>query len=262
MKVIREGIVTALVFIMSLTSGCGNKNTTTEADSDSIRNTAVEEVSESQIETPKSPVEIVDTCNLRIYYPNYSKIDLVCGTMPLKDNDSVILVCAAAYTLKYLEHFAHSNIVGNHVSGGRLYNGDASDAPYRGAFSFYDGKPHFAYDNWNRDFHEASSKGGCGFAQDMMIHDGGIVKHFRSKNDEDIFRALCLIDDKLAVTDAKEKISFGDFIQNLINVGASEAIYLDMGKLKHSWYRDEEGTAVDIFPNPTKSGTNWITFYK
>ena len=33
-------------------------------------------------EIKPTPVEIVDTCNLWIYYPNYSRIDLVCGEMP------------------------------------------------------------------------------------------------------------------------------------------------------------------------------------
>ena len=135
--------------------------------------------------TKHTPVEIVDTCNLRIYYPNYSRIDLVCGEMPKKSNDSVILVCAAAYTAKCLDHFDHGNIIGNHVSGGKLYNGapmnvkKGEKACYRGAFSFYDGKPHFAYDNWNGDFRMASTNGGCGFAQDMMLHKGGIGNHFR-----------------------------------------------------------------------------------
>lgn len=213
-------------------------------------------------------VNIVDTCMLHIYYPRYSKIDLVCGEMPKKDNDSVIMVCAAAYTAKCLDNFNHENIIGNHVSGGKLYKGAnnatklSGKASYRGAFSFYDRKPHFAYDDWNDDFRLASSRGGCGFAQDMMIHEGGIVNHSRKNNDEDMYRALCLINGKLAIADSKEKITFGDFITNLLNAGASEAIYLDMGGWKHSWYRDESGKVVDIHTSPTKYGTNWITFYR
>lgn len=219
--------------------------------------TEVQETSEKK----KTNVEIKDMCMLRIYYPNYSKIDLVCGEMPKKDNDSVILVCAAAYTVKCIDHFDHDNIIGNHVSGGKYYNGAPSKS-YRGGFSFYDGVPHFAYDNWNGDFRAAASKGGCAFAQDMMIHDGGIVNHSRSNNDEDFFRVLCLIDGKLAVADSKEKTHFGDFIHNQSKAGATEAIYLDIGGWKHSWYRDENGNAIDIYPNPTKYGTNWITFFK
>ena len=96
----------------------------------------------------------------------------------------------------------------------------------------------------------------------MMIHEGGMVNHSRENNDENLYRALYLINGKLAVADSKEKIPFGVFIINLLNAGTTEAIYLDMGGWKHSWYRDESGKAVDIYPSPTKYGTNWITFYR
>lgn len=34
------------------------------------------------------------------------------------------------------------------------------------------------------------------------------------------------------------------------------------GRLETFMYRDENGKAIDIYPNPNKYGTNWITFYK
>ncbi len=255
-----KSIIFPIVITLTAVS-CGQSDYTDKHSQNTDSTYITIEDQDSKIESPPN-VEIKDTCMLKIYYPNYSKIDLVCGEMPKKDNDSVILVCAAAYTLKRLDHFDHANIVGNHVSGGKLYKGDSTSKSYKGAFSFYDGKPHFSHENWNIDFRKAIEKGGCLFAQDMMIHNGGIINHTRGNNDEDIFRAICLIDGKLAVADSKEKTHFGDFIFNLCKAGATEAIYLDMGGWKHSWYRDENGNAIDIYPNPNKYGTNWITFYK
>ena len=249
-----------IIMMATLVAACSNSGRE-EIDSALVDSVTVTSENIMDIKGAEPFVNIVDTCMLRIYYPNYSKIDLVCGDMPKKDNDSVIMVCAAAYTAKYLNNFNHENIIGNHVSGGKLYNGAPSKS-YRGAFSFYNGKPHFAYDNWNADYREAALNGGCGFAQDMMIHDGGIVNHSRENTSKTLFRALCLIDGKVAIADSKEEISFGDFITNLLNAGATEAIYLDMGGWKHSWYRDKSGKAADIHPSPTKYGTNWITFYK
>ena len=257
--------IIAIILATATMTACsnGSKESANSAHVDSLQIDSGTIVAESVIETKANEplVEIVDTCMLRIYYPNYSRIDLVCGDMPKKDNDSVILVCAASYTAKYLDHFDHENIIGNHISGGKLYNGAPSKS-YRGAFTFYDEKPHFAYDNWNEDYRQAASKGGCGFAQDMMIHDGGIVDHSREDSSKTLFRALCLINGKVAVADSKEEIPFGDFITNLLNAGATEAIYLDMGGWKHSWYRDESGNPVEIHPAPTKYATNWITFYR
>lgn len=107
------------------------------------------------------------------------------------------------------------------------------------------------------------TKGRCGFAQEMMIHKSGVVEHTRSDNNSNEFRALCLIDDKLAIADSKGVVKFGDFIQDLKKAGATEALYLDMGTgWNYSWYRDENGNPIEIHSYPTKYATNWITFYK
>lgn len=63
-------------------------------------------------------VKVVDTCDLRIYYPEYSKIDLVCGTIPSKEDHSVIMIAEAAFTGELLEDFKHTNIAGDHISNG------------------------------------------------------------------------------------------------------------------------------------------------
>lgn len=206
-------------------------------------------------------VVIAENSKLKIYYPKYSKIDLVCGEMPKKSDENVILTCAAAYTVKKLNSFSHSNIIGDHISNGKRYSG-ASSKTYRGAFVFYNGKAHFVYDDWSKEFKEAASKGGCGFAQDMMIHNGEIIDYCRKKTSSAEFRALCLIDGKVAVVDSKGVQKFGDFVDELSELGVTEAIYLDMGDWKHSWYRNSDGQAVDIYPKPNKYATNWITFYK
>ncbi|MDE6696393.1 MAG: hypothetical protein K2K25_05895 [Muribaculaceae bacterium] len=206
-------------------------------------------------------VYIDETHTLKLYYPNFSKIDLVCGKMPDKSDDSVIMVCAAAYTVKRMDTFSHSNIIGDHIASGKRYSGTPSDT-YRGAFTYYNGAPHFTYDNWVKEFSEAVENGGCGFAQDMMIHEGMITNYWRKKNSETEFRALCQIDDKIAIVDSKGPRKFGEFVNDLHELGVQEAIYLDMGGWKHSWYRNSENQPIDIYKNPNKYATNWITFYK
>lgn len=214
-----------------------------------------------EITNPSEYVRVSETNKLKIYYPQYSKIDLICGEIPKKSDENVIMTCAAAYTVKCEDSFSHSNIIGDHVSNGSRFSG-APSKTYRGAFAFYDGAPHFAYNNWNNEFKEASSKGGCGFAQDMMIHNGKITDYWRDNASSTEFRALCQIGGKIAIVDSKGIQKFGDFVDELSKLGVTEAIYLDMGNWKHSWYRDSNGMAVDIYPNPNKYATNWITFYK
>lgn len=234
-------------------------NTDKSAQTDKTAKAPIEQLNDRAKDN--LPVELKETVGLKLYFPHYSKIDLVCGKMPLKSNDSVIMVCAAAYTHEYLTNFSHSNIEGYHVSSGKLYPGCKPEAA-RGGFVFYNGAPKFIYNDWFDELKKASHNGGCGFAQDMMIHDGEIVDHARSKASIGEFRALCLVDGRIAIVDTKGRQSFELFITRLMKLGVKEAIYLDMGGWKHSWYRDAQGNAIDIYPNPYKYATNWITFYK
>ena len=50
------------------------------------------------------------TINLIIFYPNYSRIDLVCGKMPDKSDANVVFCCEAAFTGQLLPTFNHTNI--------------------------------------------------------------------------------------------------------------------------------------------------------
>ena len=212
------------------------------------------------IPSTKPPVEIVDTCGLRIYYPNYSKIDLVCGEMPSKDDASVIMFAEAAFTGELLDEFSHKNISSSHVSNGEYYSGFLCKRN-RGVFTYFNGEPHFVYQGgflkvpWPKymesALRESAHYGGCGFAQEMMIHEGKEIPHTRSASNTNEFRALCMIDGKLAVADSKGRVKFGDFIKSLLQVGVTDALYLDMGSgWNYSWYRDANGNAVEIIRLP------------
>ena len=54
--------------------------------------------------------EIVDSGDLKIIFPDYSKVDLVCGSMPSKNDSLVIFVAAAAYTGECLDSFRHKGV--------------------------------------------------------------------------------------------------------------------------------------------------------
>ena len=207
-------------------------------------------------------VEIKDTLGLRIYYPNYSKMDLACGDMPSKDDETVLMIAEAAFTGQLLDEFSHFNIAGDHVSHGKRYKGYKCKRN-NGAFVYYNDTPKFLYQVYSKELDEAARNGGCGFAQEMMIHNGKIVSHTRPDGNTNEFRALCLIDGKVAIADSKGNVKFRDFIHELLKSGVTEALYLDMGSgWNYSWYRDHNGIPIEIHSIPTKFATNWITFYK
>jgi SanA protein len=217
-------------------------------------------VTESQQQN--APVIVVDTCGLRVYYPQYTNIDLVCGTMPSKEDRDVIMFAEAAFTGELLNEFKHSNVAGDHVAKGKRERGFRCKRN-TGAFVYYDGEAKFIYKNFSDELDRAAKHGGCGFSQEMMIHLGKEVPHSRKSSNSNEFRALCKIGGKIAVIDTKGIMTFGNFISKLLSIGATEALYLDMGTgWNYSWYRDVKGSPIEIHPVKTKYATNWITFYR
>jgi hypothetical protein len=109
----------------------------------------------------------------------------------------------------------------------------------------------------------ASLDGGCGFTQEMMIHDYKVVKTTRSYNSFTRFRALCEYHNQLCIIDSKKSISFGNFIKTLSNLGVKEALYMDMGGWNYSWYRESNlSDSKYIHATYNSSITNLLVFYK
>ncbi len=208
-------------------------------------------------------VEIEETAEVIAYYPHYSRIDMVCGTMPGKDEGDVIMCCEAAFTSRLLEEFAHSNIDGDHVSGGRRYTG-AVCRDNSGAFTWARGRWEFVAGDYSDALDVAARSGGMGFGQALVVYAGKAISPlWRGGNNE--YRALCEKEGRLCIVDSRGSVEYDEFVRRLVNYGVTHALYLDMGSgWNHSWWRDTGGEVHDIHPRIEKCRycTNWITFYK
>ena len=209
----------------------------------------------------KCYVERVDTNGLIILFPNYYRIDLVCGVTPPKYDESVILIAAASYTGKRKDEFEHLNIAGYHVSNGVKYPG-YKETSNTGAFAYYENKWKFCYDNYAPELDSAAAHHGAAFAQEMLIHEAEIKHTQKSDGNVNVFRALCELDGRLCVIESKASVKFGDFKSSLRQIGVTEALYLDMGGWNHAWYRPTSDTIVELHPKNHDYYTNWITFFK
>lgn len=249
--------VVTIAAVVFFSGGCSGK--TGRGITDNNDNT--EEVDTVKLPlVEKERVNVTDTLNLRIYYPNYTKVDLITDEMPSKNDTTVIMVAEAAFTAGTSEEIAQGPIAGDHVLGGVRKKGYVCKRN-NGAFVYYNGKPKFLHEEYSNELDSAANNGGCGFAQEMMLHNGEIVSHTRHDDNVNEFRALCLVNGKLAIADSKGSVKFGDFINDLQKAGATEALYLDMGSgWNYSWYRNNSGYPVNIHPE-SEIGTNWITFY-
>lgn len=212
--------------------------------------------------TPVCLVDRIDTDSLIILSPKYSKVDLVCETMPSRRDTSVLLCAEACFTGQCLKEFDHFNIAGDHVSNGNRYHGYKCKRN-TGAFVYYNDKWQFLYQNYSSDMDIAAANGGCAFAQEMIIHNGKLVAAVRKDSNRNQFRALCQRNDSLCVIESSTVISYGDFKSALLRQKVQEAIYLDMGGgWNHAWYRAYNDSIKELHPKAHNYCTNWITFYK
>ena len=211
-------------------------------------------------------VEVVEKDGLTYYFPSFESIDLVTGVMPGKEEEDVVFVCEAAFTGQLLEEFNHFNIAGHHVCGGTFYKGYKC-GPNNGCFT-WDKKNgwHFSQETHSSSeipLRKAARNGGMGFCQNLIINYGVVGTYCFKKESVNRYRALCELNGKLCIIDCSVAMSYGDFVLKLKTAGVSYAMYCDMGTgWNYSWYRNERGEVIEIFPTPGKYTTNWIAFYK
>ena len=238
-----------------LLSCCCNSNTSKQA-MDNSNDTISQAV----------PVSIDDTTveGLIVYYPQFSRIDLVCGQMPSEQDTSVVFCAEAAFTHELLDEFAHSNIDGDHVSGGKRYTG-AKCKDNSGAFAWFgDSIWEFVNGEYSELLDSVAAAGGMGFGQAIIIHDGESIRPLW-RDGVTQYRALCEKDGRLCIVDSRDDVSYERFVALLEQFGPRHALYMDMGAgWNHSWWRDNDGKVHEIHPVAEKSRycTNWITFYK
>ena len=234
------------------------------ADTLEIQEMEDESAPQPQVETndlsTNVDVERKDTLGLIVLYPHFSTVDLVCGSLPSRDDNRVILFAEAAYTGELLDSFKHTNIAGDHVSSGQRYPGYKCKRN-TGAFVYYKGQWKFCYQNYATDLADAARNGGCGFGQELIIHKGKLVSIVRKDGNKNQFRALCDQQGRLCIVESVGTTRFGDFKKKLLAIGVTDAIYLDMGAgWNHAWYRSK-GKIIELHPKLHNYCTNWITFF-
>mgnify|MGYP007056161181 FL=1 len=213
-----------------------------------------------------SRVRVEDHDSLTVYYPQFSRIDLVTEKMPEKSETDVIFVCAASFTGELLDEFKHTNIAGHHVSSGEFHQGYKC-GPNNGVFTwsrksgwhFYN----YSHKNSEPPLKKVADEGGMGYCQSMLFHNGKRFKGCIKPERVNRYRALCEIGGKLCIVDCARSLPFSHFLDGLEKLGTKNALYCDMGRgWNYSWYRKDDGAVKELFPTPGKYTTNWIAFYE
>ena len=203
-------------------------------------------------------MKVDTTANLIIYDITDCQLDLACGTMPNTEEQDVVLCVAAAFTGKCLDHFAHSNILGPHISKGVLYEGYEEEGGYAIFASWGKQKEFFALENQNK-LEEVASAQGMAFTQYWVIKNGEGYNPPRQTVKQEYYRCIAQKAGQTYVIESKEVVKFSFFVKCLIDLGVENALYMDMGRgWNHSFYRDERGKVHILHPKTHGYCTNWL----
>lgn len=204
-------------------------------------------------------VTIESMANLKVFFPEYTRIDLVCGQMPRTSQKDVVFCCEAAFTGELLEEFKHTNIADNHICSGEMKKGYRCKAN-TGGFVWGNGKWKFMR---KADYPTSANGWTMGFCQLLIVKDGTARPiGTRMKERRNIYRALCEKNGKLCIIESKTFMTYAFFVKCLTAYKVTHALYLDMGSgWNHAWYRDKE-RVIELHPKTHHYCTNWITFYR
>lgn len=195
--------------------------------------------------------------------PAPCRVELTDSVIP-NINDSTIALCVeAAFTGELLKEFKSTNVAGDYVVNGKLKKGYKCKAN-TGFLATVNGVPFIAsadkLQEWLKGNHTDNY---CMFQQVLLVQNGkdvytGKPIKVTSKN---IYRAACIMSDgNFAVFQSHENLSLGRFIRSLVNLGVSDALYLDMGTgWNYGWYREtRKDASVRLFESRTPYQTNWL----
>lgn len=206
------------------------------------------------------------TDDLVVYDITDCRLQLACGIMPDTLDRSVVLCVAAAFTGVCLHRFEHSNILGLHVSDGKLFEGYEETPEH---YAFFADLPDPNGKNASEKLicaHPSSNllcniqrAGGMGFTQYWVIKNGDIYIPKRQDKKVEYYRCIAQKDARWYVLESKEKLNYDQFLSALVTFGVENALYLDMGRgWNHSFYRDEMGNLYILHPYTHPYCTNWL----
>ncbi len=172
--------------------------------------------------------ENVNDVPLRISIPYHAALSLELG-MPDKA-DSTILYAAMAADIRQ----DNKAIVGDFVlNGERLSRGVAK----KGFAAIESNKITIGMGDSTPLLEQVIQNGGSFFRQYALVNNGELVEN--KPKGKSIRRSLAVLNEQIVMIESRNRESFHDFSQALIDAGVTDAIYL-VGGSAYGWYRNKE----------------------
>lgn len=209
---------------------------------------------------PEDQTTIYKTDTVYIFFPEYSDIGIVCKDRPSRSDESITWCSGAAFQHAVRLGFSQDDIEGDLASDGKFYKSPHIQDGFA-AFVFADGTYSFEYDDPSGSIKKAADAGGCGYMQYAIIQNGEPTDFVQPRLRN--YRVIAELNGHLCLIDTVDLMYFDAFLEELLKLGVTDALYMDMGAgWNYSWYRDVSGKAVSLFNFPVPWSHNWIVFRK
>lgn len=195
--------------------------------------------------------------------PEAAYISLADSVIPSETDTTIGLCVEAAFTGELLKEFKTTNIGGDYVIDGVFHKGYKCKA--NTGFLYADKKIYTISSSEHCEdwIEKAKKNGGTLFQQILIVQNGkNVYKGTPIKpTTANIYRSACIMNDgNFAVIQSSKALPLNDFINSLIEMGVSDALYLDMGRgWNYGWYRETvDSPAIKLFDYRTPYQTNWL----
>jgi hypothetical protein len=194
-----------------------------------------------------------------IFYKNNLLMDV---TLKRPDkNDKNILICIPAAYTDLQTYF----VDGLYIDNGKVYNKDKVNHSLGGAIKIINGNCEIFPTQKGKLLNDSlinfiTSKKGSLFQQIQMVEKGVGAKY----KDTKLFQRRAIVKlkgNKTAIIESYEHITLTAFTKDLLELGAVDALYTDMGAWDEGWYRqDNKLITIGRMKSQTDKQCNWVIF--
>ena len=199
--------------------------------------------------------------NYTLFFKNNLKIGISL-TRPEKTDNTIQLCIAGAFT--DLQNHSPDGLL---IENGKVLNKNKMNHSLGGAIKIINGECEMFPTDKGKLLTDSLinfivSKKGSLFQQIQMVEKGGGAKY----KDVKLFQRRAIVKlkgNKTAIIESYENITLTAFTTDLLELGAVDALYVDMGAWDEGWYKnpsDNKTITIGRMKTQTDKQSNWVMF--
>jgi|SRR3989344_2970107 len=199
--------------------------------------------------------------NYTLFFKNNLKIGISL-TRPEKTDNTIQLCIAGAFT--DLQNHSPDGLL---IENGKVLNKNKMNHSLGGAIKIINGECEMFPTDKGKLLTDSLinfivSKKGSLFQQIQMVEKGGGAKY----KDVKLFQRRAIVKlkgNKTAIIESYENITLTAFTTDLLELGAVDALYVDMGAWDEGWYKnpsDNKTITIGRMKTQTDKQSNWVVF--